>query len=76
MTHSAGSVSGLTLSIEQLEQALTLARRSHDGTATLQAMETASLDWVRVDVLLTDMGKDDGPLHTFYMTPRGVLRSS
>lgn len=61
------------LSVRQLEQALTLARRSHSGTATLEPTELNGLPWVAVSVLLTDMG-DVPPLHTFYMDPRGVLR--
>lgn len=63
----------LALTQGQLERALTLAQRAHDGTVHLEEVERDGLPWVRIHVLLTDMG-DVPPLHIFDMNPRGALR--
>lgn len=64
----------ISLTAPQLERALTLAKRAHDGTVHLSEMEIKDLRWTCIDVLLSDMGDDVAPLHTFYMDPKGQLR--
>ena len=73
MTDHLGQSVATELTAGQLEQLLALARRAHDGSIQVEAVERDGLSWIRVDVLLTDMG-DVPPLHTFFMDPRGKLR--
>ncbi len=62
----------MNITIAQLEQALNLARRSHDGSCEVAPFEKNGLDYVEIAVLLTDMGQAE-PLNIFYVTPKGRL---
>lgn len=68
------SIDHISPTAAQLERALTLAKRAHDGTVHLSETEIKGLHWTCIDVLLPDMGDDVAPLHTFYMDPKGQLR--
>lgn len=62
-----------TITSAQLERLLPLAHRAHDGSLQVESVERNGLSWLRINVLLTDMG-DKPPLHTFYMGPRGNIK--
>lgn len=65
----------MLLTLAQLDGLKALAIRDHCGTVEVEPCRHDGLEYVEVSVLLTDMG-DKPPLHTFLLTPRGVLKSA